>query len=194
MDRARRRWWPFRRRAEQLQTVPVVEEQRITPVVDERPAEADIAAVHEPEGPQERQAEPAAPTPNELPDVAAEAADDEVPPLSDDLGLSDERRRELSESAARSAMRPPNPAPVDVDDSLAASRAALEAAQWRASAWACEITGARPLSVERRRKLLAFYLTSLAGEPETNALLQRIVDEDPDLRPIAVAALAESAA
>lgn len=192
---ARGRWWPFGRRAAPPEIIPLLENTDES-VVERQPADFAAVQVPEPERSLVVEDRPAPAVTNALPDVAAELAEDDVPQLSDELGLTDERRRELSAAAEQSsAATSPNPAPADIDDSLAASRAALEAAQRHASAWACEITGATaPLSVERRRKLLTFYLTALPGESETLSLLRRIVDEDPDLRPTAVATLAESAA
>jgi hypothetical protein len=151
-------------------------------------------------------------------DALAEArshADEEELPVTDELGISADRRIELAADAARAAARarsqrdtteeelPVTLAPP-LDDvtttaaaAVVAANAALaesEARELLASKWACEIAGtSRPMSVRERRRLLAFYLT-MPNDPEARTILERVVQEDHELSDLAQSALNDVAA
>jgi hypothetical protein len=135
--------------------------------------------------------------------------------LANVLGVSPERLREIASHAqesGRDAHIEPDIDPVPVtaaangqpepsattqptiEDLVAQTREAVEAARQRASAWACEITGARrPVSVERRRSLLSFYVMQMENDPEARAIVERVATEDPELGPDAKRALVRAA-
>jgi hypothetical protein len=113
------------------------------------------------------------------------------------LGISPERQRELAEEAlaapaaanASATMTPEPPTRISPADAVAETNIAVEYAKRRASQWACDLTGAvGPMSPDNRRKLLDFYLDQM-DDPDARAVVERIAREDPDLAPIASAAL-----
>jgi hypothetical protein len=137
--------------------------------------------------------------------TAREREEDEE---DDDTGLdvlhdeiSPERRAELDRAAvaALEARRDftPEPEPVAIAQRAAETVHALpreaEARAAEASRWAIELTGASgPIAVEKRRRLLRFYILS-SDRPESRAILERVMREDPDLAGEAEAALNKAA-
>jgi hypothetical protein len=115
--------------------------------------------------------------------------------------ISPERRAELDRAAAAAleARRKltPEPEPVAIAQRAAETVHALareaEARAAEASRWAIELTGASgTIAIEKRRRLLRFYILS-SDRPESRAILERVMREDPDLASEAEAALNKAA-
>jgi hypothetical protein len=142
----------------------------------------------------------ATPLAEHLAEHPEEADEDDDVPVDE---ISPERRAELDRAAAAAlqatlaATQLPAEPPVAIAQRAAETVHAIareaerdqQAQDEEASRWAIEITGAKgPIPVDKRRKLLRFYILS-CDQPQSRMLLERVSREDPQLADEAGAAL-----